>query len=84
MSEKSPLFIYKLLKEVKSEDLDGEKPKAYFDAIRQLRNVAVHRQHHDTDSMESTMREGISKIKKLIAAIEAIPEAKIQAIGDGG
>jgi len=76
--------FYKLLKEVNPHDLDGEKPKAYFDSIRQLRNIAVHRQHHDTSSMEATMREGLSKIKKLIAGIEAIPEAKLQAIREGG
>jgi hypothetical protein len=69
--------FYKLLKELKAEDLDGQKPKAYFDSIRQLRNVAVHRQHHDTGSMEPLMREGLLKIKKLVAAIEAVPEAKI-------
>lgn len=76
--------FFRLLKEVKPGDLDGETPAAYFDSIRKLRNVAVHRQHHDTDSMEPTMREGLLKIKKLIAAIEAVPELKLQAIRENG
>ena len=70
----------RLLKLLNPNDLEGRKPQDYFNSIRQLRNIAVHRQHHEIAAMESKMREGLSDIKKFIAAIDAVPEEKIQAI----
>ncbi len=76
--------FYSLLKEVDHQGIDGEQPKKYFDSIRQLRNVAVHRQHFNPDEMTEEMTRGIERIKKLEAALDAIPEEKLIKIRQNG
>lgn len=72
--------FFDLLKCLDKGHIDGENPKKYFDSIRQLRNIAVHRQHHEVDSMVNEMNEGISKIEKLILALDSISELQLQEI----
>lgn len=69
--------FYKLLKEIDPKSIDGEQPKAMFDSIRQLRNVAVHRQHFDPEAMSQEMQQGITKIRKLDQALASIPDSKL-------
>lgn len=69
--------FYLLLKEVDPKAIDDEQPKKYFDSIRQLRNIAVHRQHFNPEEMTEEMKNGIERIKKLEAALEAIPAEKL-------
>lgn len=76
--------FYTLLKCLDKTIIDGENPKKYFDSIRPLRNIAVHRQHHEVDTMVNEMKEGITKIEKLILALDSIPELQIQEIRKPG
>jgi len=72
--------FYGMLKAVNKDLIDGQNPKAYFDEIRQLRNLAVHRQHHEVDTRRDDMAKGIDKIEKLMKALDAIPESQLDAI----
>lgn len=72
--------FYALLKAIDCGLIDGQNPKAYFDEIRQLRNLAVHRQHHDISAESDAMSNGIEKIEKLIMALDAIPELQLEEI----
>jgi hypothetical protein len=72
--------FYVLLKAIDRSLIDEQNPKAYFDEIRRLRNLAVHRQHHDVSTEGDAMSNGIEKIEKLIMALDAIPELQLEVI----
>ncbi len=72
--------FYALLKSVDKSMIDGENPKASFDSIRRLRNMAVHRQHYDVDALGDDMKQGIGKIEKLMHALDSIPETQLEVI----
>ncbi|MFA5171771.1 MAG: hypothetical protein WC426_09400 [Sulfuriferula sp.] len=72
--------FYMLLKAIDRSLIDEQNPKAYFDEIRRLRNLAVHRQHHDVSTEGDAMSNGIEKIEKLIMALDAIPELQLEII----
>lgn len=72
--------FYSMLKAIDRGLINGQNPKAYFDEIRKLRNLAVHRQHHDVSAEGDAASNGIEKIEKLIMALDAIPESQLEAI----
>jgi hypothetical protein len=72
--------FHAMLKTIDRATIDGQNPNLYFDEIRQLRNLAVHRQHHDVASRGNAMSQGIDKIEKLMKALDAIPEPQLEAI----
>jgi hypothetical protein len=76
--------FYSLLKAIDKSQIDNEPPKSYFDSIRQMRNISVHRQHHKPEEHQEDMAVGLAKIKKLYQAIGKLPEEEIQKVINNG
>lgn len=69
--------LYSILKLIDPKLLDNKRPREYFDSIRQLRNISVHRQHHKIEDNEEQMNAGLKKIKDLYKTINNIPKSDI-------
>lgn len=76
--------FYSLLKLLDPSVIDNKRPKEYFDSIRQLRNISVHRQHHNLEERDGELVSGLLKIKNLYKAISEIPEDKIAKVVNNG
>ena len=76
--------FFALLKKIDRSVINNEHPKAYFDSIRQMRNISVHRQHHKPEEHQSEMIAGLEKIKNLYNAINSLPEEEVQKVIKNG
>lgn len=70
--------LYSILKLVDPALLEHKRPREYFDSIRQLRNISVHRQHHKVQESDDQMSAGLQKIKNLYKTISNIPKSDIE------
>lgn len=75
--------FYAMLKLLDPSVTENKKPSEYFNSIRQLRNVSVHRQHHDIENTRAELESGLLKIKKLYAAINELTEEQIEGVKNG-
>lgn len=69
--------FYSLLKLIDPLVMDNKGAREYFDSIRQLRNISVHRQHHNPEGLSKELNAGLLEIKNLYNAIIDIPEEDI-------
>ncbi|NWO12011.1 hypothetical protein HLV40_16715 [Chromohalobacter salexigens] len=69
--------FYSLLKLLDPSVIDNKRPREFFDSIRQLRNVSVHRQHHNPDEYDKELVAGLQKIKNLYYALSEIPQEEV-------
>lgn len=76
--------FYSLLKLLDPSVLENKRPREYFDSIRQLRNLSVHRQHHDLEEHNDELKSGLNKIKELYNALSEIPEEKVAWVVKNG
>ena len=76
--------FYSLLNAIDRSLIDNESPKTYFDSIRQMRNISVHRQHHKPDEHQEEMVAGLKKIKNLYKAINSLPDEAVQKVVNNG
>jgi len=76
--------FYSLLKLIDPLVMDNKRPREYFDSIRQLRNISVHRQHHNPEEHDKELDIGLLKIKNLYNAISEIPEEDVAKVVRNG
>lgn len=76
--------FYSLLKLINPSVIDNKPPREYFNSIRQLRNISVHRQHHNPEEHDKELDDGLLKIKNLYNAISEIPEAEVAKVVQNG
>lgn len=76
--------FYSLLKLLDPSVIDNKRPREYFDSIRQLRNISVHRQHHDPEEHGKELSAGLERIKSLYHAISEIPEDQVAKLEQNG
>ena len=76
--------FYSLLKLIDPLVMDNKRPREYFDSIRQLRNISVHRQHHNPEEHDKELDAGLLKIKNLYNAISEIPEEDVAKVVKNG
>lgn len=70
--------FYSLLKLIDPSVMENKRPREYFDSIRQLRNLSVHRQHHKLQEHDKDLDDGLKKIKNLYNALSEISEVEIE------
>lgn len=76
--------FYSLLKLIDPSVMENKRPREFFDSIRQLRNISVHRQHHNPKENAQELDAGLKKIKTLYNAISDIPEEQIAKVVKNG
>lgn len=76
--------FYSLLKLIDPSVMENKRPREFFDSIRQLRNISVHRQHHNPEENALELDAGLKKIKNLYNAISDIPEEQIAKVVKNG
>ena len=76
--------FYLLLKLIDPTLMENKKPREYFESIRQLRNISVHRQHHTPEIEGQELNSGLLKIKNLYNAINEIPKDKVAKVVQDG
>lgn len=76
--------FYSLLKLLDSSVIDNKSPRVFFESIRQLRNISVHRQHHNPEEYDRELSNGLLKIKKLYYAISDIPKDQLANLAKNG
>ena len=76
--------FYSLLKLLDPSVIDNKRPREFFDSIRQLRNISVHRQHHDPEVNNKELEAGLLKIKNLYNAISELSENEVNKVIQNG